>query len=450
MLFQSEFANSQNVAPLQLQIVDPNENAVEGVEIKIGALVFAGNTGLSMAINDLKTVDDGPLEVNAEGKVTVAIPDVQLGDLLRFRLNVKHPNFAEFNDWVNVEVKKLNKVTLSRGVRIAVTAMAAETGARLIDNIYVIAEQKDLDQMVDWKSNGKGLLVSRPLRTSDKRIRLVQLVDGQAIRFSDPVDVPAGEGERTVVNDVPMKPALDFAGKLNDAVPRPVRNGMISVCITWPTPEEKESATGPVGHWMAHAPIAEDGTFRLTGLPSGDWLQVIASCDGWYNEAAKAETREAVCPSENKWTNIEDSILPSLFEFNTSLSDAIVNMRSTVSASVRFVDQEDKPVANQAFRAHRGQRFFHSSWNSRDFRSRRSTAEELLASRKGDVYRPIAGDMIVGKTDVQGIANIDQIHGPKFLIQIEEMRLPNGRIWAPVDLEENSNQAIVVVRKVPE
>ncbi len=86
-------------------------------------------------------------------------------------------------------------------------------------------------------------------------------------------------------------------------------------------------------------------------------------------------------------------------------------MRSTVSASVRFVDQEDKPVANQAFRAHRGQRFFHSSWNSRDFRSRRSTAEEVLASRKGDVYHPIAGDMIVGKTDVQGIANIDQIHG---------------------------------------
>ncbi len=276
MLFQSEFANSQNVAPLQLQIVDPNENAVEGVEIKIGSLVFAGNTGLSMAINDLKTVDDGPLEVNAEGKVTVAIPDVQLGDLLRFRLNVKHPNFAEFNDWVNVEVKKLNKVTLSRGVRIAVTAMAAETGARLIDNIYVIAEQKDLDQMVDWKSNGKGLLVSRPLRTSDKRIRLVQLVDGQAIRFSDPVDVPAGEGERTVVNDVPMKPALDFAGKLNDAVPRPVRNGMISVCITWPTLEEKESATGPVGHWMAHAPIAERRNLSLDWTPL--WRLVTGHC----------------------------------------------------------------------------------------------------------------------------------------------------------------------------
>lgn len=50
---------------------------------------------------------------------------------------------------VNVEVKQLNKVTLSRGVRIAVTAVDADSGARLTDHIYVISAQKDLDQVVD-------------------------------------------------------------------------------------------------------------------------------------------------------------------------------------------------------------------------------------------------------------------------------------------------------------
>lgn len=141
LVISLEVARAQNVAPLQLQIVVANDNGIEAVEIKLGSLVFADNSGLSLGLNDLKTVDGGPLKVDSEGKVTVAIPDVQLGELARFRLNVKHPDFAEFNDWVNVEVKQLNKVAISRGVCIAVTAMTEDTGAKLTDNIYVIAEQ---------------------------------------------------------------------------------------------------------------------------------------------------------------------------------------------------------------------------------------------------------------------------------------------------------------------
>ncbi len=135
-------ASAQNVAPLQLQIVDVNNIGIDGVDFKISSMVFADDTGLSLAINDLKTVDGGPLKVDSDGKVTIAIPDVQLGELIRFRLNAEHPSFAEFNDWVSVEFKQLNKVTLSRGVRIAVTAVAEDTGAKLTDNVYVIAEQK--------------------------------------------------------------------------------------------------------------------------------------------------------------------------------------------------------------------------------------------------------------------------------------------------------------------
>ncbi|MDX1930745.1 MAG: hypothetical protein SFV81_29750 [Pirellulaceae bacterium] len=435
--------NGQNVAPLQLQIVDANGNGIEGVEIKLGSLVFAGNTGRSHGVRDLKTVDGGPLQVDSEGKITVAIPDMQLGELARFNLNVKHPSFAEFNDWVNVEVKQLNKVTLSRGVRIAVTAVDADSGARLTDNIYVISEQKDLDQMVDWKSNGKGLLVSRPLNTSDKRIRLVELIDGKAIRFSDPIDVPAGEGERTVVNDVPMKRSLEFAGKLDGHVLRPVRNGLISVCVTWPTESEFKETTGPVGHWLAHAPIAEDGSFCVSGLPSGDWLQVIAICDGWFNEPANAEARQLVCPPENKWLNIEESILPSLFEFRSSRSDAVIPMQATLSASVRFVHADGSPVANQPYKAQRSPRFFHSAWNSR-FRSERSTAEELIATRKGDKYQPDANEFIVGKTDEQGVAKVADIPGSNFAIQIDGMLFDDGRLWHSVNLDKFDDSPITV------
>ena len=446
MILSAAVTLAQNVAPLKLQFMDADDKPIVGVDLKLGSFVYSDNSGLSLAMGDLKTVDGKPLNVDSEGKVTVAIPDAGLGDLARFRLNAKHPGFAEFNEWVNVEVNKINKITMPRGVRIAVTAVDADSGKSLVDNLYAIAEQKDLQQMVDWKSNGKGLLLSRPLRDTEKRIRLVEILDGKATRFSEPIDVPAEDGGRTVVSDIPMKQAFQFSGQLHRDVPRPVHNGMISVSVTWPTEKELQ-VTGPVGHWLAHAPVAEDGTFRVTGLPSGDWIQVIASSDGWISESAKAEMRQQVCPSENKWLNIEESILPNVFEFESSLTDVVIGMIPTVSASIRFVDEMDRPLVAAQFRAQRQQRFFHSSWSSREFRSQRSTADELIATRNGKTYEPMPTTSIEGKTNELGIANVVSIPGPTFEVQLEGMLFDGGRILATIDSKTLNDKPIKANRK---
>jgi len=445
IMLGARFAAAQNVAPLQLQFVDANDNAIEGVDVNLEAFVYTDNSALSLGITDSKTVDGGPLKVDSDGKVTIVIPDVQLGELAKFCLNAKHPGFAEFNDWVMVDVNKLNKITLSRGVRIAITAVDAGSGKKIVGNLYAIAEQKDLKQMVDWKSNGKGLLLSRPLRDTDKRVRLVELNDGIAARFSDPIDVPAEVVRSSVECDVPMKPSLHFNGKLHNNVARPVRNGLISVCVTWPTDAEMQE-TGPVGHWLSYAPIAEDGSFHVSGLPSGAWIQVIASCDGWYSEPAKAENLQLVCPSESKWLNIDERILPSVFEFESSLANVVVDMLPTVSASVRFVDENGLPLPNAKFRAERNQRFFQATWDSREFRSERSTAEELIAIRARETYRPKSGHPILGKTDDDGVANVVGIPGSKFLIQVEGMLVEQGRMWAPINIEVRNDTPIKVSR----
>lgn len=450
LTFSPRFTQAQVVNPLQLQFVDANGNEVRDVHFSLASLVFVGNPAASFAINDLRTVDGGPLQVDALGKIRIAIPDLQLGDLTRFRLIAKHPDFAEFNDWVQVEINQWNRITLSRGVRIAVSAVDASTRAQILDNLFVIAEQKDSSQLADWKSNGKGLLISRPLRTSDTRIRLVEIVDGQAKRFSQPIDVPAAEGERTILNSQPMEAALKIRGRLKAIVPRPIRHGMIAVCISWPTETELMDTAGPVGHWLAHAPVAEDGSFQLSGLPSGDWIQVIASCDGWYNKPASAEVRQWICPSENRWANIEDSILPTAFEFRESLDDVEIEMQPTTSAALRFVDDLGNPVVETNFTAKRSQRFFHSAWDSRDFRSTRSTVAELLAARAAQAYLPEPGNSITGKTDGNGIAHLTGIPGKSFVIQLEGIRFEKGRAWMAIDLQDRDDRPITVKRKPAE
>jgi hypothetical protein len=81
---------------------------------------------------------------------------------------------------------------------------------------------------------------------------------------------------------------------------------------------------------------------------------------------------------------------------------------------------------------------------SRVFRSERSTAEELIAVRKGDTYRPISNGYIVGQTDDQGIANVVGIPGSIFSIQIEGMLFDNRRLWKSIDLDTNDDRAITV------
>ena len=288
--------------PLQLKFVDVHGDGIEGVEATFSSLVYQGNSGLSRSGKNLKTVDGGELISGTDGGLTIAVPNAGLGDLSRFHLNAKQAAFAEFTDWASVNNEGVTEIVLSRGIRIAATAVDAVSGEPLRSNLFAIAEQKDLKRLVDWKLTKKGVLLSRPLRDADKRIRLVTIEDGEAVQFSDVIDVEHGEGERKLLRDVPMKNAIELSGRLDDRVPRPVHNGKVSVCVAWPTPSELEEANC-AGHWFAHAAIAEDGTFVVTGLPTGDTVQIIAHCDGWFNQRAAIATREAAFPGMSRLLN---------------------------------------------------------------------------------------------------------------------------------------------------
>jgi hypothetical protein len=435
-----QIVDAEPPAPLRLKFVSESGTPIAEVNAEPGSFVYKNNTGASFATGDLKTVDGGELISNAEGEIIVAVPELELGNLFRFRLRANHPAFAGYNQWVTVAEDGPTVITLTRGVRIAVTAVDAETGEQLQKNLYAIAEQKNLDQMEDWTPSGAGMLLSRVLPNDDKRVRLVQIEDGVAVRFSNPLDIVLGDGEKRFVNAVPMEPAIRVQGRLAGNVPRPIINGQISVCVAWPTDDELADY-GPAGHWLAHAEITAEGDFTLDGIPSGDWLQVIASCDGWYSEPAPADVRKLAYPGENNVIGIEASILPHLFDSVSFAKELLIPMLPTQSATIRLVDSSNQPVAGATLVANRSQRFFGASWLSREFRLPLSTTDELLAMRSRAKYQPERRGLatrVEAVSDVDGIVELNNVPGENFLVTVKGYRFVDKFTWKGVRASEKS------------
>lgn len=437
----AESLAQDELKPLKLQFVDVYGEPIAAVQVDPQSIVFRGNPGLSLAAGPLLTKNDKPLRADAKGALTIEVPDLQLGELAQIKIVAEHDSHAQFDDWLQVNVGGVTTVELARGVQIAVTALTEE-GERIVDGLYAISEQKDRMELVDWKSNGKGLLLSRRLRVLDKRIRLVQIVDGEVLRFSEPIDVDNVDGERTLLSDVPMTKALRFAGRLSPDVARPVKNGMVTACVAWPTQEELQEY-GPTGHWLAHAPIAEDGTFEFEGLPAGDTIQILASCDGWFTEAAPAGLE--IYPGESKLLADGDSILPELFEFTESVSDAELEMVPMRSCRVRCMI-EGKPVADAKVIASREQRLYHASWHSRNFRHALGTKDQLIAARTGKQTQGEAFQFSA-PTNGAGEAEFPFLPGSPINFRVEGYRFDNNFFWQSADLEEQ--QTIVELEILP-
>lgn len=427
---------------LQLKVIDSDGRPVEDVSIRLTSLVYADNSGLSISGQSSINAIGGEMVTDINGVISIKVPDALLGDLARFNLNAAHSDFAEFNQWLSVDPKGTTEITLARGVQIAVMAIDAETKAPIKDDLYAIAEQQESDSFIDWKLKNNGTLVSRPLNDSDCRIRLVQIKDGVATRFSDVIDVESVDTNRKLLRDVPIKAAIKLNGRLRDEVARPVTNGQALVCISWPN-EAEQDKYGPAGHWLSHAPIDAEGNFEFSGLPPSDCVQVIAYCDGWFNQSATADLRMARFPGENKLLNIDDNILPALFVMDGAAEPLVVSMQPTVDATIRFLDAKERPIANAEIRVQRSQRFFAASWSSREFGQQWNTALQLQACRRGEDYTPAPGPVFEGRTDESGLVQFKNLPGRKLLAHIIGRNFQDNRTWKQFEIN-GANEATVV------
>src|SRR5690606_25448798 len=84
-----------------------------------------------------------------------------------------------------------------------------------------------------WSRPAPGVLMTRRLDDGPQTIRAIQLSANGTAWFSDPIKIQAVPGQTNEVV-VDLKPGVTTRGRLDDTVPRPIKNGRV-VAHVWPT-----------------------------------------------------------------------------------------------------------------------------------------------------------------------------------------------------------------------
>ena len=310
-------------------------------------------------------------------------------------LSIEHPEFIPFSGDRSVESEQA-KVALERGFRIAATAVD-EAGERIKTGLYgttsVSAGQ--------WSLKKNGMLVSPTMKKENCVLRIVQIEEGQPIKFSERINVKPGTGRRVMLKDHQLSLGVRVEGKLDKSVKRPIINGHVAANIVR-LPASDKQAWRNRWYWSDRTEISEDGSFVFESLPPDEVIQLIAVCDDWVpanpilGDLLK-HFPEGKGQLANNWGG-----LPHIFQLPEKAGQKIdVKLKMIPARSVKVTvnDPEGKPISGAKIYTYPNQYFFNRG--SQLLGAAYSTSEQLS---KPDAKPKKFEPRFFGKTDDNGIA----------------------------------------------
>ncbi|HTU26000.1 MAG TPA: M56 family metallopeptidase, partial [Pirellulales bacterium] len=381
------------------------------------------------------------LTTDADGKATIPFPRfARAAERIPPReltCRVDHPDYAETtqND-VSVTPEELDKVAtvvLQKGARVEVTPLQ---GGQPLPADWVRAQWSG-PATRGAKVNADGRLELPRLVAGTQLLRLAYVPEQGPLLISDVETLKLTNGERREVK-IEVKPAARVAGRLDPAVPRPVKNGRVVASII-----EKREGDWAGLHWAATATTDVDGTFVFEDLPRGD-LQVIALCDGFI---AKAGIPPAFAGES------ADPTSPQVFHLSEAENEIVVKMVPSASCRVRVLDPDGNPLAGAMCTVWPGvhwwdggsQVYCAPGWSTAEALRNPKPGPGLIESRKG--YEKL----FTTTTDAEGIAIIKDLPAAqeRLTVQHDDVELPLSNAKAkerfrPVELKAGQQTEVTV------
>jgi len=270
------------------------------------------------------------VETDGRGEATLTFPVGDKGPISKVYLEAKHDSFLKRFAKADI-TDALTTITLERGLQIATSGLDPVTKKTIKNGLHGMTNRNGL---VDWQVKSNGTLVSPIIDKEETSLRLVQLDNGKAIRFSKLIDISADEKNRLRFSDVEMIDAVTVTGKLGDEVPRPVKSGMINCCVA-SVSQHKQAPLSTSWNWRAFSELNPDGTFTLEGIPADSVLQVHCACT----------MAQILAEFPGEANNNSNAPLPQIFQIEKQDIEITVPMQPLGSVTVKVFDQDDRPVS---------------------------------------------------------------------------------------------------------
>ena len=299
-------ANDIAWSKMFVKILDPEEQPVEGVIVRPWAL-RAGNGHGAWDSEQIgapvttKTDANGIAEIVYPISVNWGLGDpVTVSEVSMF---LSHSGYCTRNVHVGVpgeakppgvenDVRELN---LKRGIRLRIAGVVMGSDQPLPD-CHVLLEGEASER--EFVQENDGWMQSIPVSEERRWFRVVHAPAGKPPQFSKLMAWSPDDPTSLEVR-VEVRPGARVLGKISDAVPRPITRGRVVVWCGSPARREEGAnrAKPRASWWYDHVPIAEDGTFEFSSLPSGYLAQFYAMANDWISAQPTDEAYEVCC----KW-----------------------------------------------------------------------------------------------------------------------------------------------------
>ena len=360
------------------------------------------------------------LTTDANGKVAIQIPRFAVPDEkivpLKLICSVKHPDFAEtsFNE-VTVTDDVLEDVATIVAKRGAQVDVAAFVGDQLLpmDRVYALLSTKSPADREDMKVNTKGWLQLPRLPAGEECMRMAYFPEDGPARFSEVRHLQLFDGDRFELR-FEMKPSVSVNGRLDEGVPRPIKNGRVVAVVG------EMTAGRYFLEWHAWAKVKEDGSFKLEGLPQGE-LEVIALCDGYI-----AESGARPDANRNDEELNPDLLRPQVFTIATAMDPITLKMTRTSDCQIHVLGPDARPVNGAKCSFSPGVSWWHGGGGGYCF-PLHSTIESLT-DPKGMIERCRSDQLFTAETNADGKAVVKNLPSGalQFTIDHDDLELPMG------------------------
>lgn len=339
----AELNGGQLTKFVELKAVDPDGSPIPGVKVTPWALRSSQGHGSWKDVNDDPAgLPPKVTKTDEDGLAKIAYPFYRSAKekTRTFEVTVRcsHPDFSgEKSIFIDVPATT-DEPTIAKMHPIASLAMKISVEGDSVSNLDLI--YPSVSAYLDWREKPAtrkvdDQLVMTALRHGTCNLILARIEDGAATHFSSLASCELAAGEQTDIK-VDLKPAATLRGRLSEDVPRPIKQGRLTM-LSVPDDSVEDSVT-----WMDWVPINDDGTFTIQSWPADLPVQITGLAEGYV--LASGDPPEDY---QRSYDASRDPFQRPQIVMPENFGDEIVlTMEPMVPVTARVVDLDDKPVAD--------------------------------------------------------------------------------------------------------
>jgi len=285
-----------------------------------------------------------------EGKVFVKYPVEGIPEEKEYTgkliFKVAHPEYAaQFIQSYSVDSQE-NPIQLTRGIHLTVSGYFGSEHQPVTELVPSLNEKLPPDE---WIQGTNHTFSFHKMSPGGHLLQLMGRLPSGEVVYSEGLAFDAENG-KDYHFDLEMKPGIRLEGRLDDQVPRPVKNGRVVISVrskvfpawnNYHAVDDLLKKYPDAYPWKSYRLIAEDGTFVFESVPPGG-LDVVAHGDGFVSQSGGdfSQWNE----SELKLTKVPGFALPQAFslEAPTTKIEVLTELPATLELTAKT--KSGKPV----------------------------------------------------------------------------------------------------------